>query len=70
VIDTIGAGDTFNAGLLARLNQLDLLSRDKLRAIDQQNLSDVLQYASRVAAITVSRAGANPPWASELDQTI
>jgi len=70
VIDTIGAGDTFNAGLLARLNQLDLLSREKLQAIDRQNLNDMLQYAARVAAITVSRAGANPPWASELDHAI
>jgi len=66
VVDTIGAGDTFNAGLLARLNQLNLLNQDKLQTLDEQSLTDALQFSAKVAAVTVSRAGADPPWASEL----
>lgn len=66
VVDTIGAGDTFNAGLLAALRSLGLLSKDRIRQVDQASLEKAVSYAAQVAAVTVSRAGANPPWASEL----
>ncbi|MCG6856670.1 MAG: carbohydrate kinase [Salaquimonas sp.] len=67
VVDTVGAGDTFNAGLLAGLQRAGLLSRQALRNAGPQALESALKLAARVAAITVSRAGANPPWASEID---
>lgn len=66
VVDTIGAGDTFNAGLLAALRSLGLLSKDNIKRLDQNSLEKAVGYAAEVAAVTVSRAGANPPWASEL----
>lgn len=66
VIDTVGAGDSFNAGFLARLRQLGVLDKAVLGGIDEAQLRDALQFAARIAAITVSRAGANPPWAHEL----
>ncbi len=56
VADTIGAGDTFSAGIL------DALAEARGRAPAQ-----VLARASRLAAITVSRPGADPPWAAELE---
>ncbi|MDO5658401.1 MAG: carbohydrate kinase [Paracoccus sp. (in: a-proteobacteria)] len=64
--DTIGAGDTFNAGLLAALAAQGALSPDRLAALDETGLQAALDLASRAAAVTVSRAGANPPWAHEL----
>lgn len=66
VADTVGAGDTFMAGLLASLDGQGLLSRDTLSNLDRSTLATAMAFASRVAAITVSRKGANPPWAGEL----
>ena len=66
VVDTIGAGDTFNAGILAKLAELGLLLKESLAAIDLDPMREALRYGTRVAGITVSRAGANPPWRHEL----
>ena len=62
----IGAGDTFNAGLLACLSQSGWLDRQAVTAMRPAEMTRVLTYAHEVAAIAVSRAGANPPWAAEL----
>lgn len=66
VADTVGAGDTFNAGLLASLHTAGVLTKDGLRSLDDATLQNALSLGSRAAAVTVSRAGANPPWKSEL----
>ena len=67
VADTVGAGDTFNAGVLARLSEQGLLSTDALQNITDEQVASALAMGARVAGITVSRHGANPPWAHELD---
>ncbi|SHE73482.1 fructokinase [Ruegeria intermedia] len=66
VVDTVGAGDTFNAGVLAQLHRAGLLSKKALRAILPDDLRAALELGGKIAAVTVSRAGANPPWAHEL----
>ncbi|WP_170330565.1 carbohydrate kinase family protein [Ruegeria arenilitoris] len=66
VVDTVGAGDTFNAGVLAELEQAGHLSKPALRALTPDQLRAALAKGAEVAAVTVSRAGANPPWAHEL----
>ncbi len=66
VADTVGAGDTFTAGLLTALRAMKLLDKSKLAAISEANLSTALAFAARAAAITCSRPGADPPWAKEL----
>ncbi|CAM3218829.1 fructokinase [Paracoccus aminovorans] len=67
VADTIGAGDTFNAGVLAALHRSGALSRDGMADLTPETLLQALTLGTRAAAITVSRPGANPPWQHELD---
>ena len=66
VADTVGAGDTFNAGILAALFRAGVLNRAALAKLDDNTLRAALDLGVRVAAVTVSRAGANPPWADEV----
>ncbi|MFD2741126.1 carbohydrate kinase [Sulfitobacter aestuarii] len=66
VVDTVGAGDTFNAGVLAKLSQKGQLRKDALGALSAQDLREAMEHGAKVAGITVSRAGANPPWAGEI----
>lgn len=66
VVDTVGAGDSFNAGLLAALQGAGALSRPALAELGEAHLARALALGVRVAAVTVTRAGANPPWAAEL----
>jgi fructokinase len=66
VVDTIGAGDTVNAALLHGLATLDALSPDALAGLGVEDWTRLLRFAARAAAITCSRAGAQPPYASEL----
>jgi len=66
VVDTVGAGDTFNAGLLAGLDRAGALTKSALDDIDKTTVIDALRLGTRAAAVTVTRAGANPPWARDL----
>ncbi|MBW6416613.1 carbohydrate kinase [Celeribacter sp. PS-C1] len=67
VVDTVGAGDTFNAGLLAGLQRAGKLTKDAIAALDDDALRAALALGAQAAAVTVSRAGANPPWSHELE---
>ncbi|MFJ9349514.1 carbohydrate kinase [Streptomyces sp. NPDC101237] len=66
VVDTIGAGDTVNAALLHGLAAQDALSAEALAGLDADGWTGLLRFAARAAAITCSRAGAEPPYAAEL----
>ncbi|MFH9422574.1 carbohydrate kinase [Streptomyces sp. NPDC017529] len=66
VADTIGAGDTVNAALLHRLDAHGALSPAALAALSPGAWRDILGFAARAAAVTCSRAGAQPPYAAEL----
>lgn len=64
VVDTIGAGDAFGAALLAWLHDNGCIRRDL--NLDERELRGALHYACLAAAITCSRAGADPPWKREM----
>jgi fructokinase len=67
VVDTVGAGDAFTSGLLAWLDRAGVTDRAGLAALDDAQLEAALTYARRVAAITCTRAGSDPPRADEVD---
>lgn len=66
VVDTVGAGDTFNAGVLAALERAGQLTKAAVAGADAALITACLRLGIAAAAVTVSRAGANPPWAEEL----
>ena len=66
VVDTVGAGDTFNAGVLASLQSAGKLTKAAVAELDEDTIRTALSLGNRAAAVTVSRAGANPPWSNEL----
>lgn len=61
VVDTVGAGDAFMSAILAWLAE-----RGGLADLEAGELEMVLARAVRAGALTCTRAGAEPPWASEL----
>ncbi|USQ87666.1 carbohydrate kinase [Streptomyces phaeoluteigriseus] len=68
VVDTIGAGDTVNAALLHTLSVQDALSPAAVADLGHDGWNRLLRFAARAAAVTCSRAGAEPPYAAELGE--
>jgi fructokinase len=69
VVDTVGAGDSFMGGLIDGLWEAGLLGADRRAELEnapRDAFERILARCTRIAAITVSRAGANPPWSTEL----
>ena len=69
VVDTVGAGDTFMAGLLdalARLVPDGALRRGRLASLSRREAVEAIEFAAAAAAVTVSRAGADLPSRSEV----
>lgn len=68
VVDTVGAGDAFSAGLLAGLADRGVTSRLALEAMPAQELTATLRYGAAVAALTCTRPGADPPRRDQVAQ--
>ncbi|KGD86419.1 carbohydrate kinase [Rhizobium sp. YS-1r] len=66
VVDTVGAGDTFDAGILASFKKQGLLTKEKVAVLTEDQVRKALALGAKAAAVTVSRAGANPPFAHEI----
>jgi len=66
IVDTIGAGDAFGGAFLAWWTA-NGLGRDDLRLASK--VRDALRAAAQVAALTCTRAGAEPPWLAEVRES-
>ncbi|WP_162993370.1 carbohydrate kinase [Asaia bogorensis] len=62
VVDTVGAGDSFMAGLLAGLSDTGFLAPEALEALDGTALHTALAYGQTIASATCARRGADSPW--------
>ncbi|MDI6630712.1 MAG: carbohydrate kinase [Rhodococcus sp. (in: high G+C Gram-positive bacteria)] len=65
VVDTIGAGDTVHGALLSFLQKETIITSNAVKEMTKEDWREALEFAAKAAAITVSRPGADPPWASE-----
>jgi fructokinase len=68
VIDTVGAGDTFHAGLLACLDAEGRLTPAALARMEEAEVSRALDFAAAAAALACMRRGADPPTADEVSR--
>ncbi|GGE85370.1 carbohydrate kinase [Stappia taiwanensis] len=66
VVDSVGAGDSFQAAMLARLGERGQLSAEALARLDAEDLGDLLHFAASAAALTCTRRGADLPRRAEL----
>ncbi len=66
LVDTVGAGDTFQAALLTWLAEHNAMSSSALGELSAAQLGAALRFAARAAAITCSRRGADLPRRDEL----
>ncbi len=70
VVDTIGAGDSFSAGLLAYFAKNGFLEPAALAALGEGHLHDAIAQAVAASALTCTRPGADPPTEQELARFI
>lgn len=66
VVDTVGAGDTFQAALLCWLHEHGRLTRSGLAGLSYAELQSMADFAARAAASNCAREGCQPPWRREL----
>ena len=70
VVDTVGAGDSFMSGLLSGLSDAGLLgcadAKNRLQRARGRVLSAAIERGVNASAITVTRAGAQPPSRTDL----
>lgn len=73
VVDTVGAGDSLMSALIDGLAKMSLLGREDetgIASMSHSSLASLGSYAAAAAAITVTRAGANPPTRAELAKSM
>ena len=68
LVDTVGAGDAFMAGLIHGTLTLGAPQKQTFR--DLEIVKEILAEAALISSVTVSRAGANPPWFSEIEDDL
>lgn len=68
--DNVGAGDTLMAAILSWLKANGALSPERLGALDEAALNDMLWYGAVAAGINCSRVGANPPTRAEVEAAL
>ncbi|WP_208948156.1 carbohydrate kinase family protein [Segnochrobactrum spirostomi] len=66
IVDTVGAGDAFMAGILSGLERRGFLTRAALDGLSLSDITSLADEASTIAAIVCSRRGPDMPWKNEV----
>jgi len=66
VADTVGAGDTFQAALIAWLTEQQLDSIEGLAQLSRVQIDGMLKFAMQAAALTCSKTGPDLPYRHQL----
>nr|WP_256372885.1 PfkB family carbohydrate kinase [Breoghania sp. L-A4] len=69
VVDTVGAGDSFQAALVAGLAERGISSRARLNALTQEDAASIVTVAIHASSLTCSRRGADLPRLDELSDS-
>ncbi|WP_260955775.1 carbohydrate kinase family protein [Pseudomonas citri] len=67
MVDTVGAGDTFQAALIAWLTEQQLDSIEGLQSLTRVQIGAMLEFAMRAAALTCGKTGPDLPYRRQLD---
>ncbi|RKR06863.1 fructokinase [Kushneria sinocarnis] len=67
VVDTVGAGDTFQAALICWLEEHERATPAGVAGLDRSAIEAMLDFASRASALTCTRRGPDLPRRGELD---
>lgn len=70
VVDAVGAGDGYMAGMIVALLNMDVVDDDGLRRLSGAAFEKVMSYGSLIAALTCSKMGANPPTIVEVNEVV
>lgn len=70
VVDAVGAGDGYMAGMITALVNKGVIDDGGLRGCGTATFEEVMRFSSVVAGLTCSRVGANPPTISEVREVI
>lgn len=69
VVDTVGAGDCFQAALLRWLEERNALAGERLANLPPDDLRSMLAFATRAAGVNCTRAGCEPAWRHEIPES-
>jgi fructokinase len=67
IVDTVGAGDTFQAALIAWLTEQQLDSVEGVKQLGREQIDSMLKFAVQAAALTCSKTGPDLPYRKQLD---
>jgi fructokinase len=67
IADTVGAGDTFQAALIAWLTEQQLDSIEGVQSLEREQIDSLLKFAVQAAALTCSKTGPDLPYRHQLD---
>lgn len=70
VIDTVGAGDTFSAGLISKLAASNLIEKNQLQNASTSQLQSALEFAVAAAALSCTKPGAQSPTRAEVESLL